>query len=50
MSTRPRIVPIAAIAVALLLMGSAVAAADSVLHPFLTALLKQAPLERESGG
>ena len=33
-----------------LLMGSAVAAADSVLHPFLTAQPKQAPQERKTGG
>nr|KAJ9614864.1 hypothetical protein H2204_014372 [Knufia peltigerae] len=45
---RPRIVPMVAIAVALLLMGSVVAAADSVLHPFLAAPLKQAPLERKT--
>jgi inorganic pyrophosphatase len=50
MSTRARIVPMAAIAVALLLMGSAVAAADSVLHPFLTAQPKQAPQERKACG
>lgn len=50
MSTRPRTVPMAAIAVALLLMGSAVAAADTVLHPFLTAQPKQAPQERKTGG
>jgi inorganic pyrophosphatase len=40
----------AAIAAALLLMGSAVAAADSVLHPFLAAQPKQAPQERKPGG
>jgi len=35
MSRRPRLVPMAAIAVALLLVVGAVAAADTVLHPFL---------------
>lgn len=49
MSTRPRFAPMAAIAVALLLMGSAVAAADTVLHPFLTAQPKQAPQENKMG-
>lgn len=41
MTTR-RIVPMAAIAGALLLLAGAVAAADAVLHPFLVAQPKQA--------
>jgi len=49
MSTRPRLVPMAAIAVALLVVG-AVAAADTVLHPFLAAQPEQVPQERTTDG
>ena len=40
-----RIVPLAAIGAALLLLAGAVAAADAVLHPFLAAQPQQAPQE-----
>lgn len=45
MTTSRRILPLAAIGAALLLLASAVAAADAVLHPFLVAQPKQAPQE-----
>ncbi|MBW8776546.1 MAG: inorganic diphosphatase [Stenotrophomonas sp.] len=45
MTTPRRIVPLAAIGAALLLLASAVTAADTVLHPFLVAQPKQAPQE-----
>jgi len=50
MSTRPRLVPLAAIAVALLLVVGAVAAADTVLHPFLAAQPEQVPQEGTTDG
>ncbi len=43
MKTVHRLVPMAAIGGALLLLATAVAAADGVLHPFLVAQPKQAP-------
>ncbi|MEN5318403.1 inorganic diphosphatase [[Pseudomonas] hibiscicola] len=45
MTTHRRIVPLAAIGAALLLLASAVTAADTVLHPFLADQPKQAPDE-----
>ena len=45
MKTVRRLVPMAAIGGALLLLATAVAAADGVLHPFLVAQPKQAPQE-----
>jgi inorganic pyrophosphatase len=45
MTTPRRILPLAAIGAALLLLASAVTAADTVLHPFLVAQPKQAPQE-----
>ncbi|KAG1070160.1 hypothetical protein G6F40_017596 [Rhizopus arrhizus] len=45
MTTPYRILPLAAIGTALLLLASAVTAADAVLHPFLVAQPKQAPHE-----
>ncbi len=45
MKTVHRLVPMAAIGGALLLLATAVAAADGVLHPFLVAQPKQAPQE-----
>ena len=45
MTTPRRILPLAAIGGALLLLASAVTAADTVLHPFLVAQPKQAPQE-----
>lgn len=45
MTTPRRIIPLAAIGASLLLLASAVAAADTVLHPFLVAQPKQAPQE-----
>ena len=50
MSTRTRLVPMAAIAVALLLVVGAVAAADTVLRPFLAAQPEQAPQQRRTDG
>ena len=50
MTTHRRIVPLAAIGAALLLLASAVTAADTVLHPFLAAQPKQAPDEVHGGG
>lgn len=45
MKTVHRLLPMAAIGGALLLLATAVAAADGVLHPFLVAQPKQAPQE-----
>ena len=45
MTTPRRVLPLAAIGAALLLLASAVTAADTVLHPFLVAQPKQAPQE-----
>ncbi|MBX4377767.1 hypothetical protein K4H02_22175, partial [Mycobacterium tuberculosis] len=43
MTTPRRIIPLAAIGASLLLLASAVTAADTVLHPFLVAQPAQAP-------
>jgi len=45
MNATRRIAPLAALGAALLLVAGAVTAADSVLHPFLAAQPKQAPVE-----
>ena len=45
MTTPRRIIPLAAIGASLLLLASAVTAADTVLHPFLVAQPAQAPQE-----
>jgi len=50
MTTPRRILPLAAIGAALLLLASAVTAADTVLHPFLAAQPEQVPQERTTDG